>query len=229
MIDRKSISGHGAGGCRSDSCAAIASILFRLDSLFTATAREKSYRVGAGEQNPIELSERMNHAIEFGSVGWLGETYGWKQQHGCAHAFKARKQFARLLQGARDNDAFSLERSCHTHAPVPRLSRSSNSAAPPSRNFCATRLPIASASEGNPESFSHKRCAPSAESRATSSKSSPCSIRPHAPIGTWQPPPSPARAERSAVTALRLPGSSSAAKARRVSASAVRASIPIAP
>ena len=99
-------------------------------------------------------------------------------------------QVARLLDGARDHDAFSVERSRRAHARVPRLSRvqQSGGAALPQLS-ARPAAPIASASSGGPESFSHNalRCRPG-ESTATSSTSFPFSTRPHAPIETWQPP-----------------------------------------
>ena len=49
------------------------------------------------------------------------------------------------------------------------------------------------------------------------------------PMGTWQPPPSAARAARSAVTAKRVAGSSRKAMAAMVSASSLRVSMPSEP
>ena len=71
-------------------------------------------------------------------------------------------------------------------------------------------------------------CHPEKERRRQAA-SAPCSMRPHAPMGTWQPPPRPASAARSAVTALRVSASSNLARMPHVTASAARASMPIAP
>src|SRR5580704_4696827 len=229
MIDCESLGCYGTSGGRADCSAEIVPFLARFHSQPAATSGKKADCVCACEQNPIELAERENRSIQLGGIGRLGKTDRRKEQDSRAHVFQARQQIARLLDGACDNDALAFEGPGRTHARVPRLSRSNKAAAPPWRNFWATLLPMASASSSRPESFSHMRCEPSGDNTTTSRYRLPSSIRPQAPIGIWQPPPRPARAERSAVTAPRLSASSSFAKTRNVSASPERASMPIAP
>lgn len=74
VVDGITFRGHGARGRRTNRRATIARLALGLDAQLAAAPGKESRRIGAGEQDPVEPSERVDRAIQRRRIRGLGKT-----------------------------------------------------------------------------------------------------------------------------------------------------------